>query len=201
MSGTGESLESTVGDHVVLNGLHVETLGVVDGRVVLADSGNLATVLLDELGGPVANSAETLDNESLVLDAERLESALLDEGLLVEELTGGVVNTESGGFSASLDTALLDELSSAAAFSVDVLLALDVHVGVLDPRHDLLVGAHIGSEAVDGSTDKALLDQLHGVLAGDSFEFAGGESLGVDLDSALGATEGDVGNGQLESHK
>jgi hypothetical protein len=201
LSGTGESLESAVGDHVVLDGLHVEALGVVDGRVVLADGGDLAAILLDELGGPVADSAETLDDESLVLDSSGLETALLDEGLLVEELTGGVVNTESGGFSASLDTALLDVFSSAAALSIDVLLSLNVHVRVLDPRHDLLVGSHVGAKAIDGSTDESFLDQLHGVLAGHSLEFALRKSLGVNLDSSLGSTERNVGNGQLEGHE
>ena len=46
----------------------IKASGVVDGGVVLNHSGNFTTVLLDELGGPVADSAEALDDEGLTLD-------------------------------------------------------------------------------------------------------------------------------------
>ena len=66
--GIGERCEGAVLDHVILNLLDIKASGVVDGRVVLNHSGNFTTVLLDELGGPVADSAEALDDEGLTLD-------------------------------------------------------------------------------------------------------------------------------------
>lgn len=200
LSGIGVRCESAVLGHVILDLLDVETSGVVDGRVVLDHSGDLATILLDELGGPVADSTEALDDESLVLDSLG-ESRSFAEGIGVEEFTDGVVDTEAGGLSAASNTSLGDKLASAAALSVDILLTLHVHVGVLDPGHSLLVGTHVGSEAINLGTDKALLDQLHGVLTGHSLDLSKGVLLGVNLDTTLGTAEGYVSDGQLEGHE
>jgi len=144
----------------------------VHSRVVLADGGNFTAILLDELAGPVADSTKALDNESLVFDAESREAARVNEGFLVEKFACGVVNTESSALSAAFDTALLNVLSGAAAFGVDVVFTSDLHVGVLDPRHHLLVCAHIGAQTVDSCSNKTFLDKFHRVLAGDSLEFS-----------------------------
>ena len=200
LSGIGVSGEGSVLNHEVLDLLDVKTIGVVDGRVVLDDSGDDTTILLDELGGPVSDGTESLDDEGLALDSKR-EVDAGSERLSVEELTDGVVDTETGGLSTAGNTTLGNEFTSAASLGVDVLLTLHVHVGVLDPGHGLLVGTHVGSEAINLGTDKALLDELHGVLTGDSLNLSLGVLLGVDLDSTLGATEGDVSDGELESHE
>jgi hypothetical protein len=65
---------------VILDFLDVQTGGVVDGRVVLNDSGDLATILLDKLRGPISDGTESLDNEGLVLDSE-VKTASIDESL------------------------------------------------------------------------------------------------------------------------
>jgi hypothetical protein len=121
--------------------------------------------------------------------------------LSVEEFLNGVEDTESSGFSTSLNTTLLDVLSSAASFGVDILFTSNLLVGILDPGHDLLVGSHVRSETINGGTDEVLLDELHSVLSGDTLELSRGELLGVDLDSSLGTTERYISDGKLESHE
>ena len=200
LSGVREADEGAVLDHVGLDGLDIQTGGVVDGGVVLNDSGDLTTVLLNELGGPVADSAESLDDEGLASNASG-KLASVDEGLGAEELTDGVVDAETGGLGTTGNTSLGDELSSATALSVDIGLTLDVHVGVLDPGHGLLVGSHIGAKTVDLGTDEALLDQLHSVLTGHSLDLVLGVLAGVDLDTTLGTAEGDIGDGKFERHE
>ena len=187
-------------DHVGLDLLDIETGGVVNGRVVFNDSGDDTTILLDELGGPVADGTETLNDEGLVLDS-KVEVDTIDKGLGVKELTDGVVDTKTGRFGSSSNTTLGDELTSATSFSVDISLTFDVHVGVLDPGHNLLVGTHIGSETINLGTDKALLDQLHGVLTGDSLDFVLGVLSGVNLDSTFSSTEGNISDSKLEGHQ
>jgi len=164
LSGVGVGFERAVLEHMRLHGFDTETVGVVDGRVVLHNSGNFATVFLNELGGPVADGTESLNDEGLVLDTEG-QAATFDEGFSVEELACCVVDTETRGLSSACNATLGDELAGAAALSVDVLLSLDVHVGILNPGHGLLVGAHVRAEAVNLRADEALLDELHGVLA------------------------------------
>ena len=192
--------ESAMRDHVLLDVFNIETVRVVNGRVVLNNSGDLATILFDELGGPVTDSTEALNVEGLAFNALGKATAV-DEGLGVEELTDGVVNTEAGGLSAAGNTALGDELASAAALSVDILLTSHVHVGVLDPSHGLLVGAHIGTEAIDLSANEVLFDELHGVLSGDSLDLGLGVLARVNLDTTLGATERNISDSKLEGHE
>ena len=200
LSGIRVGCEGSVLNHKVLNLLDVKTGWVVDSRVVLNDSRDLAAILLDELGCPVADSTESLDDECLVLDA-KAQVDTVDERLGIKELTHGVVDTESGGLGTAGDTSLGDELTSAAALSVDIGLATNVHVGVLDPGHGLLVGTHVWSEAVNLCTNEALLDELHSVLTGDSLDLMLGVLARINLDTALGTAEGHVCDGELEGHQ
>ena len=200
LSGTWEGCEGTVLNHEVLDILNVKAIGVVNSGVVLNDGGDLAAVLLNELGGPVANSTEALHDEGLVLDA-KVETTTCNKGLSVEELTHGVVDTETSRLGTASNTSLGDELASAAAFGIDVLLTSDIHVSVLDPGHDLLIGSHIGSKAINLGTDKALLDELHSVFTSDSLNLWLGVLSGVNLDTALAATEGHIGDGKFEGHQ
>jgi hypothetical protein len=160
----------------------------VDSRVVLDDGCDDTTILFEELGGPVADSAKALNGESAPLNAFR-KTDLVAESLVASQLADSVVDTETSGLATAIDTTLSDKLTSAATFRVDILFTLNVHVGILDPGHDLLVGTHIGSETINSSTDEALLDELHSVLAGNSFKLGLGEVTRVDLDTTLTATE------------
>ena len=200
LSGIGVGREGAVLHHEVLDLLDVEAVRVVDGGVVLDDGGDLATILLDEFRGPVADGTEALDNEGFASDTKG-EVDAVDEGLGVEEFTDGVVDAETGGLSTTSDTSLGDKLASAAAFSIDVGLTTDVHVGVLDPGHGLLVGSHVWSEAVNLGTDEALLDELHSVLTGDSLDLVLGVLARINLDTTLGTAEGHVSDGELEGHQ
>ena len=200
LGSAGEAVKGAFFLHPGVDGLDVKTIRVVNGRVVLDNRGNDATVFLKEMGGPVADSAEALDGEGSSLDTLG-KINLLEESLVAGHLTDGIVDTETSGLTAAIDATLSDELTSAAALSVDVLLTLDVHVGILNPGHDLLVGAHVRSKTIYGSTDKALLNELHGVLAGHALELTLGEFTGVDLDATLAATEWNIGNCEFEGHE
>jgi len=196
----GESVEGTLLGHPVLDGLNIKTLGVVDSRVVLNYGSDLASVFLEELTSPVSDSTKALNNEGLSLDAN-LAADLVAEGFVAEKLADAVVDTKTGRLGATVDTSLGDELSSAATLSVDVLFTSYIHVCVLNPGHDLLVGSHVGTEAIDSGTDKALLDEFHSVLASYTFKFGLGKGAGVNCNSTFASTEGNISNGKFESHK
>lgn len=91
----------------------------MDRRVIFNNSGDFATVSSEEMGGPVADSTESLHNESAVRDTLR-EADLVNKRLVGGHFADSVVNTETGGFSATTDTTVLDELTSAATFGVDI---------------------------------------------------------------------------------
>ena len=141
-----------------------------------------------------------MNDESLIFDAESKIGAVA-ERLNAQKLTDCVVGSKTGGLGTSTDTTLRDEFASAAALSIDILLTLDVHVGVFDPGHGLLVGSHVWSEAVNLGTDEALLDELHSVLTGDSLDLVLGVLARINLDTTLGTAEGHVSDGELEGHQ
>ena len=181
--------------------VNVHTLGVVDSGVVLNDTNNFSSILLEELGCPVADSAESLHNNSLASDAHITNARLFDEALNVEALLDAVVDTETSGLGTALDTTLGRELSCGTTLSVNVGLTVHVHVGVLDPGHDLFVGAEIRSETIDLGSNKSFLGEFHGVPSGDLLDLALRVLLGVDLDATLSTTEGHISNRQLKSHQ
>jgi hypothetical protein len=123
------------------------------------------------MGCPVSDCTKTLHDESLVFDT-RSNTYLIAVVLVAQQLTGAVVNTKTSGFSSATNTTLLDKLTCAAAFSVNVLFTLNVHVGIFDPGHNLLVCSHIWAEAIYSSTDETFLNQLHSVLSGNTLKLS-----------------------------
>lgn len=94
LNGSGETNESAFLGHPGLNSLNIETIWVVDGGVVLNDSGDLATVFGKEVRGPVSDRAETLNDEGLVLDAWRYLD-FVAVVLIAEQFTSAVIDTET----------------------------------------------------------------------------------------------------------
>jgi len=193
--------ESALGKHFSSDIVGIETRRVVDGRVVLDDSDNDTAIFLDELGGPVSYSSEALDDESLASDTLGSELGRLDEGVSPQELLDAVVDTKASAFGTSSNTTLVDEFTSAAAFSVDVLFTLHLHVSVLNPGHNLLVSAHIRSQAVDTRSDEALLGQLHSVSSGDLLKLVLRVISRLDGDATLSSSEWNIGHREFVGHK
>lgn len=185
--------KSALAKHLSSNIIDIESGRVVDSRVVFNNSDNETAIFLDEFGSPVSDGTEALDNESLARDSLSSEFSGLDEGVGLHELSDAVVDTKSSTFLASGNTTLVDELSSAAAFSVDVIFSLQLNVSIFNPGHDLLVCAHVGSEAVDTRTNKALLSELHSVSSGDLLELTLRVVFGINSDTSLSSSEWNIG--------
>ena len=67
----GVSLECAILGQVDLDILDVKTIGIMDSGVVFDNCGDLAAIFLDEMGGPVSDRTEALNNESLTFDSLR----------------------------------------------------------------------------------------------------------------------------------
>lgn len=193
--------QSALRQHLSSDIVSIKTSRVVDGRVVLNDSNDDTAVFLNELGGPVSYSSEALDDESLASNTLRSELSRLDEGVSPQELLDAVVDTKASALSTSSNTTLVDEFTSAAAFSVDVLFTLHLHVSVLNPGHDLLVGAHIRSQAVDARSNEALLGQLHCVSSGNLLELGLRVISRLDGNTTLSSSKWNIGYREFVGHK
>ena len=139
---TWEAFECAVGSHKVFDCLNIETVWVMNSTVIFNNSRNLTAILLKELRCPIAYSAKTLNNESSVLDAFGKTNFFYKSGVACE-LTNSIVDTKTSRLVTTVDSTLSNKFASAAAFSVNVLLAFNVHVGILDPSHNLLIGTHV----------------------------------------------------------
>lgn len=65
--------------HVFLHVLNVKPISLVNGTVVLNDASDFATVLLQELTGPVAHITKTLDSKCLTFDSQFFIASLVNE--------------------------------------------------------------------------------------------------------------------------
>jgi hypothetical protein len=107
---------------------------------------------------------------------------------------GAVIQTEAGGFSAAVDTTLTGKLTGTAALGVDISLTVHVDVGILDPGHNLFVGAHVGTEAIDLGSNETFLCEFHSVATGDYLNFADRVLGGVERHATLSTTEWNISN-------
>src|SRR6202012_5180108 len=111
---------------------YVDAIGVVEAAIVLGDADDGVALFVEELGGVGADVAKALDDDAAAVDghAEVFHGLVADDG-----------NAAAGGLFASARTAEVDGL--AGDDRVDGLA--HVHgVGVHNPGHGLLVGAHVG---------------------------------------------------------
>jgi hypothetical protein len=184
--GLGEAVDGAGFFAVLDEGGDVDAVLVVEATVVLGDADDGVALLGEEFGGVGADVAEALDDDAAAVDghAEVFDGFVADDG-----------DAAAGGFFASAGAAEVDGF--AGDDGVDGLT--HVHgVGVHDPGHGLLVGAHVGGGDVFFRSDE--FDEFGGVATGHAFEFALGHLFGVADDAALGSAEGDVDDGALPGH-
>ncbi len=164
----------------------IDAVGVVEAAVVLGDSDDGVTLFGEEFRGVRADVAKALNDDAATVDghAEMLHGFIADDR-----------DAATGRFFSPAGAAEVDGL--AGDDGVDGLA--HVHgVGVHDPSHGLLVGAHIGRGNILFRADE--LDEFGGVAASHALELALGHFFGVADDAAFGAAEGDVNDSTLPGH-
>ena len=120
---------------------------------------------------------------------------------LVDEVLQAVEDSPASGAGPTVDAALVDGFPSHAGRGVHVLVANSAGVGVGNPGHLPLPSAHVRCGHVNGGAQEALLGQLDGEPPGDELQLVVRVVLGVDLNAALAASEGDVHTGALVGHE
>jgi hypothetical protein len=184
--GLGEAVDGAGALAVLDERGDVDAVLVVEAAVVLGDAGDGVALFGEELGGVGADVAEALDDDAAAVDghAEVFHGLVADDG-----------DAAASCLFASAGAAEIDRL--AGDDGVDGLA--HVHgVGVHDPGHGLLVGAHVGGGDVFFGSDE--LHEFGGVAAGHAFELALGHFLWIADDAALGSAKGDVDDGALPGH-
>ena len=141
---------------------------------------------MHETGGVRTDVAESLDDDAgaFPLQVQALQGFVGDDH-----------DAASGGFTTAFGSAHVFRL--AGDDSRDRLA--HVHgIGIHDPRHGLLVGVHVGSGNIFFRPDE--FEQLSGVAARHTFEFAARHFLGIADDAALGSAKWNVDDSALPRH-
>mmetsp|Transcript_5448 Transcript_5448/g.13137 ORF Transcript_5448/g.13137 Transcript_5448/m.13137 type:complete len:351 (+) Transcript_5448:255-1307(+) len=188
--GFREAFDGAGGADPFLERLDVDAGGRGDHAAALGDGENDAAVVCDEVGGPVSDVAEALDDEGGVGDGGEARGgggAALD----AEEFADTEVDAEAGGLLAAADAAELDGLAGDAGGRVDVAEG-HVLVRVHDEGHFAGAGAVVRCGNVDGGADGVFLDEFRGEAARDAVDFRKGELGLLEAEAGLGAAEGDL---------
>ena len=184
--GLGEACDGACALAVLDEGGDVDAVRVVKCAVILRNSDDGVAFLCKQLRGVRADVAETLNDDAAAVDghAKLLDGLITDDG-----------DTAASGLFTSARTAEIDRL--AGDDGVDGLS--HVHgVGVHDPGHGLLVGAHVRCGNVFFRSDE--LDEFGGIAASHAFELTLRHLFGIADDPALGSAEGDIDDGALPGH-
>ncbi len=110
------------------------------------------------------------------------------------------MNPAPGRFRATLDAPFPDGLPSYTCETVE-LAAGENAVRVGYPGHLPLSGSHVGCRNIALRADAVLPYELVGIAPSHSFHDLGSLCLGVDPDSTLGTTEGNIDDRALERHQ
>ena len=76
-----------------------------------------------------------------------------------------------------------------------------VRIRVTNPRHFSFSGTHVWGWNVDSRSKEALLCQFNGESTCNPFKLIFAVSFGIDFDSSLTTTKGDINTGTLVSHQ
>ena len=169
-------------------GLHVEPIPVEDGPVRVVHREDAGAHCAEDLRRVAAHVAKALEDDRLAF--HRL-------ALVGEEVFDAVGHALPGRLHPAFTAADADVLAGDHA-AIGVPLALAVEVLTEHQRHHFPVGPHVGRGDVDVGTDEAL--QLEHEAEGDVLELLPAVLTRVDLNSALAAAKGHLGDGRLPRH-
>ena len=198
--GPGEAHDSAMFKLVVLQSLGVDPLRIVDGSVPLGDAHTGGPSSGEVPAGVQADVAEALHDVRLAAPAWEVA----DHGhviTFIDEVVQAVEDSPACGGGPAVDAALVDGLPSDAGAGVHVGVADGVGEGVGNPGHLPLPSAHVGRGHVNARSKESLLGQLDGEPPGDPLQLVLAVLLGVDLNSGLAASEGNIHTCALVGHQ
>src|SRR5581483_7362015 len=140
---SAEFAKVTFFDHVLFGRFDVNSLGIVEGHVRITDAHNFYAALVSQ--------RQRRDRSDV---AKPLHDRGAFFGVQLQNVHGAfnqVHDAAPGGFAAPFGSA---ERYRLASHNFADAIALVHRIGVHEPGHHLLVGAHVGSHDVGMRTDK-----------------------------------------------
>jgi hypothetical protein len=109
--GTSEANKSSSLGEVCFSGINIDTVWIVDGRVIFNNTNNYGSILSAEFRGPEAHGTKTLNNNSLAIQSCCLKQGFLNERFIIQQGLSTVVKTKTSRFCSSVNTTLRNKLT------------------------------------------------------------------------------------------
>merc|ERR1719206_1373653 len=195
-----ESNNSAVLYLVILQGLGVDTIGVVDGAIPLSNSYTGCPCTCKVSTGVKTNITKPLDYVGLPVPPN-LCSYQVHVVRINDEVLQAMEDTASCSRCSPMNTTLVDGLPSDAGRGVHILVADSVRKGVGNPGHLPLSCPHVRGGNINARSKETFLGKLDSKSSGDSLQLILTVSLGINLDASLATTKWNIHTGTLVGHQ
>merc|ERR1719282_720484 len=197
---SGESNNSSMLQLPVFQSLWINTFWIVDGTVPLGNTNTLGAN-----SGQIATCVETHVTKSLnnvsFSQPSNIQTQLGHVLLLLDEVVQTVEDSSASGAGSAVDTSLVDGFASDTGTGVHVGVPNSVGVCVSNPSHLSLASAHVRGRNINTRPKKSFLGKFNGEPPGDPLQLILAVLLGVNLDTSLATSEGDIYTGALVRHQ
>merc|ERR1719282_1343691 len=198
--GSGESNNSSMLQLPVFQSLWINTFWIVNGTVPLCDTNTLGAN-----SGQIATGVETHVTKSLnnvsFSQPPNIQTQLGHILLLLDEVIQTMEDSSACGAGSAVDTSLVDGFASDASAGVHVGVPNSVGISVSNPSHLPLTSAHVWGRNINTRSKESFLGKFDGEPPCDPLQFILTVLLGVNLDTCLATSEGDVHTGALVGHQ
>merc|ERR1719420_192804 len=197
---SGESNNSSMLQLPVFQSLWINTFWIVDGPVPLgnthtlgANSGQIAT-------GVETHVTKSLNNVSFT-QPSNIQTQLGHVLLLLDEVVQTVEDSSASCTGSAVDTSLVDGFASDTGTGVHVSVPNSIGISVSNPSHRPLASAHVRGRNINARSQETFLGKFDAKPPRDSLQLILAVLLGVNLDTGLASSEGDIYTGALVGHQ
>merc|ERR1719282_249127 len=198
--GPGEANNSSMLQLPVFQSLWINTFWIVNGTVPLGNTNTLGAN-----SGQIATGVETHVTKSLnnvsFSQPSNIQTQLGHVLLLLDEVIQTVEDSSASGAGSAVDTSLVDGFASDTGSGVHVGVPNSIGVCVSNPSHLPLTSAHIWGRNINTRSKESFLGKFDGKPPCDPLQLILAVLLGVNLDTSLASSEGDIYTGALVGHQ
>lgn len=148
----------------------IDSFRTDEATISLSNTYQNGSIVCEKLGSPVTDITVAL-NDELFSFKSCLKTQFAQLLRVRQNLPGSIVDAQTSGLLSTSDTVMVDFFASGDTCVVDVSVAIEDLILILDDGHFSTSSADIWSRNIDCSSQSCLFAQSSGVVAGNSFDF------------------------------
>merc|ERR1719420_1427640 len=197
---SGESNNSSMLQLPVFQSLWINTFWIVDGTVPFCNTHTLGANSGQITTGVETHVTKSLNNVSFS-QPSYIQTQLGHVLLLLDEVVQTVEDSSASGAGSAVNTSLVDGFASDAGAGVHVSVPNSICISVSNPSHLSLASAHVWGRNINARSQETFLGKFDGKPPRDSLQFILAVLLGVNLDTRLASSKGNINTGAFVGHQ